>query len=470
MRGDGAHRVAVDLGVLVAVEAELLVEIAAVGDARARPNLENLPHPFGSDEPVRLDVAVDVAVLGGLHRQAVALLAGAQRLLDAFVLGDVSHRADPAHHRAGRVAHRHGGKVHPPRLRVAGEPHLDVEARPLAGEVLGDRARQLQTVLGVERNAPHQVVAAVERRVWGEAVDLQQPWRGVDRVGGGSPVPEAIVARLHGACVALLLAQLPGCARASPAHGNPDHGEHDETRQVEEAAEYRVARRDELRQREGAERRGQESRAGTAEPRGANHRENEQPPVRKQRAGRRKMHQHREQDAGGRQRIPQRDCSHHSSSSEAATADNSSLRVRGLGSTFFAPSRRAASADPARPRLERLDRARIGAAYTYSDWISASARRALGASANPSKLFDSTRKRCNRLSRAKAACRGRAIRNFLELTCCYLLPRRVAMPQLEVPKEKRALHVRRPQAWPIPESDAKADCCSPVSAGSVSAE
>src|ERR1700741_1622619 len=55
-----------------------------------------------------------------------------------------------------------------------------------------------------------------------------------------------------------------------------------------------------------------------------------------------------------------------------------------------------------------------------------------------------------------------------ELACYDLLPGRVAMPQLEWPKEKRALHVGRTQAWPIPESDAKADCCSAVSAALVS--
>src|ERR1700730_7061951 len=50
--------------------------------------------------------------------------------------------------------------------------------------------------------------------------------------------------------------------------------------------------------------------------------------------------------------------------SDSRTADRSSLRVNGLGSTFLTPSRRAASADPARPRRKRPDRTRMGAAYT----------------------------------------------------------------------------------------------------------
>src|SRR4029077_11590848 len=102
----------------------------------------------------------------------------------------------------------------------------------------------------------------------------------------------------------------------------------------------------------------------------------------KRRTGRRELHQHRQQDAGRGQRIPQRDCAHHSSSSEAATADNSSLRVKGFASTFFTPSRRAVSPDGATLRLKRPDMTRIGAAYTAcSDAITVCALRGLGTSA-----------------------------------------------------------------------------------------
>src|SRR5207237_10456517 len=67
-------------------------------------------------------------------------------------------------------------------------------------------------------------------------------------------------------------------------------------------------------------------------------------------------------------------------SRDSRTAESNSLRVNGLGSTFFTPSRRAASADPASPRRKRADRIRMGAAYTArSDSMSGCAASGLGA-------------------------------------------------------------------------------------------
>ena len=174
---------------------------------------------IGGDEPI------PVSRLAGSHGEFVAFLGFAQRLFGALAFCYISHRAGPANYRAGRVARCHADKLHPTRLTVPFDAGLDVAANRLAGKVFGKNPSHQRTILGVEWQPRDKVITAGETRARREAIDLQQPWRRVDSVVGDDPVPETIVAGVHGTHVAFLVLQLPGSSRAQgmPQRGNLPH-------------------------------------------------------------------------------------------------------------------------------------------------------------------------------------------------------------------------------------------------------